>query len=128
MKAHTCPSGSLANGAAARKTTTDASTTVRARRRAPRPAGRVDRNTPRSSLDRDCRFGPGVMASAGRRAVTVIRRPTGISRARRVRHGQHLVVGWKNNTLQRVGPAGYGQGLGTAENRRDAGEMPATAG
>jgi len=61
------------------------------------------------------------MASAGRRAVTVIRRPTGISRARRVRHGQHLVVGWKNNTLQRVGPAGYGQGLGTAENRRGRG-------
>src|SRR2546427_1295546 len=58
-------SGCLANGAAARKTTTDSSTTVRASRRSALPAGRVDRNTPRSFLDRDCRCWPGVMTSEG---------------------------------------------------------------
>src|SRR3989442_1166326 len=48
MKAQTWPSGRLANGANARKIAPDTSRTVSASRRSRRPAGKVERKTPRS--------------------------------------------------------------------------------
>src|SRR5688572_14237212 len=73
MKAGTGGSGTFANGAAARKIAADTSTTTSARRRSPRPAGSVDRNTSRSLVN-----SPGMPSSTpapGSAGIQDIRMP-----------------------------------------------------
>jgi hypothetical protein len=58
MKAQTGPIGTFANGTAERKIAAEINTTPRASRRSFRSAGRVARNSRRSSLDRHSRYRP----------------------------------------------------------------------